>query len=183
MARRATRAVYFQRIAPGEPVSILCLCDGREARALGSSRQWAAPAPGEPFRFGGCVRPAGLPAQIGKQLVEAAASPRRRRWSHRPQQLRFSRRGRRFCPDRDQSASWRDPRYFRSAPTSSRRMSTPAAAFCPPPRSNSRARAAAQIAYARRDIAAMPAFDWPDWTADRPRTARRAALVRSALYH
>jgi uncharacterized protein len=27
--------------------------------------------------------------------------------------------------------------------------------------------AAAGIAYARRDIAAMPDFDWPDWTADR----------------
>ena len=41
--------IYFQRIAAGEPVSILFLGDGAKARVVGLSRQWAAPAPGNPF--------------------------------------------------------------------------------------------------------------------------------------
>ena len=35
--------------------------------------------------------------------------------------------------------------------------------------------AAAAIAYARRDIAAMPELDWPDWTADRQKAAKPSA--------
>ncbi|MGH6829569.1 MAG: ATP-grasp domain-containing protein, partial [Methylocella sp.] len=46
-ARRAEgEKIYFQRIAAGEPVSILFLADGAKARVVGLSRQWAAPAPG-----------------------------------------------------------------------------------------------------------------------------------------
>ena len=64
--------IYFQRIAAGEPVSILFLGDGAKARMVGSSRQWAAPAPGEPFRFGGCLRPAGLSPGLETRLRRAA---------------------------------------------------------------------------------------------------------------
>ncbi|HEY8032834.1 MAG TPA: hypothetical protein VIF02_10795, partial [Methylocella sp.] len=48
--------IYFQRIAAGESVSILFLGDGAKAQVVGLSRQWATPAPGEPFRFGGSFR-------------------------------------------------------------------------------------------------------------------------------
>src|ERR1700731_2980011 len=64
--------IYFQRIAAGEPVSILFLADGAKARIVGLSRQWAAPAPGEPFRFGGSLRPAGLSPGLETGLRRAA---------------------------------------------------------------------------------------------------------------
>ncbi|MGH6853307.1 MAG: ATP-grasp domain-containing protein, partial [Methylocella sp.] len=64
--------IYFQRIAAGEPVSILFLADGAKAWMVGSSRQWAAPAPGEPFRFGGSLRPAGLSPGLETRLRRAA---------------------------------------------------------------------------------------------------------------
>ncbi len=57
LGRRANN--YRQRIAPGCPVSALFLADGRNCRVLGFSEQWANPARGAPFRYGGAVRPAG----------------------------------------------------------------------------------------------------------------------------
>ena len=41
-------------------------------RSWDLSRQWAAPAPGEPFRFGGSLRPAGLSPELEYQLRRAA---------------------------------------------------------------------------------------------------------------
>src|SRR3984893_12595887 len=70
--RTAGEKIYFQRIAAGEPVSILFLGDGAKARIVGSSRQWVAPAPGEPFRFGGSLRPAGLSPRLETRLRRAA---------------------------------------------------------------------------------------------------------------
>ena len=63
---------YYQRIAPGEPVSSLFLADGERVQVVGMSRQWAAPAPGEPFRFGGSLRPASLSPELERQLLHAA---------------------------------------------------------------------------------------------------------------
>ena len=58
-ARRRARAIYFQRARRRRTSLVLFLADGAQARVLGASRQWPAPAPGEPFRYGGCVRPRG----------------------------------------------------------------------------------------------------------------------------
>ena len=70
--RAEDEKIYFQRIAAGEPVSILFLGDGAKALVVGLSRQWAAPAPGEPFRFGGSLRPAGLSPGLETRLRRAA---------------------------------------------------------------------------------------------------------------
>lgn len=64
--------IYFQRIAEGEPVSILFLADGTHAQTVGFSRQWTAPAPGMPYRFGGSVRPADLPERLADGLRQVA---------------------------------------------------------------------------------------------------------------
>lgn len=68
----ADEALYFQRIAAGEPVSILFVANGAKAQIVGLSRQWAAPALEEPFRFGGSVRPADLTPALEGRLCEAA---------------------------------------------------------------------------------------------------------------
>ncbi|HEX3494168.1 MAG TPA: ATP-grasp domain-containing protein, partial [Methylocella sp.] len=70
--RAAGEKIYFQRIAAGDPVSILFLADGSKARIVGLSRQWTAPAPGQPFRFGGSLRPAGLSPGLDTRLRRAA---------------------------------------------------------------------------------------------------------------
>ena len=65
--------VYYQRHAPGIPVSLLLLADGVRAVILGCSRQWADPATGRPFRYGGALRPAGISGTLLSQLGAAAS--------------------------------------------------------------------------------------------------------------
>jgi predicted ATP-grasp superfamily ATP-dependent carboligase len=52
---------YLQRRMPGRPVSLLFLADGRRVVPVGFSRQWVAPAPRQPFRYGGAVGPLPVP--------------------------------------------------------------------------------------------------------------------------
>jgi predicted ATP-grasp superfamily ATP-dependent carboligase len=63
---------YLQRKTAGRPVSALFLGDGRASRVLGFSEQWPAPTPGQPYRYGGAVRPAAT-APHTVALEEAAA--------------------------------------------------------------------------------------------------------------
>src|SRR5262249_20258998 len=63
--------LYFQRAAPGVPVSALFLADGRRAITLGFSTQWAAPTARRPFRYGGAVRPAPLAPATMEVLADA----------------------------------------------------------------------------------------------------------------
>lgn len=55
--RRVPAGCYLQRRASGRPVSLLFLADGRRVLPVGFSRQWAAAAPHQPFRYGGAVGP------------------------------------------------------------------------------------------------------------------------------
>lgn len=70
-ARAGGSDVYFQRQVAGRSVSALFAAAGGEARVLGFSEQWRAPAPAEPFRFGGAVQPADLDARRMSELTEA----------------------------------------------------------------------------------------------------------------
>jgi len=70
--READGAGYYQRCVAGGPVAVALLGDGRRARAIDLSRQWTDPAPGAPFRYGGAVAPAALPAAVTRRLVDAA---------------------------------------------------------------------------------------------------------------
>lgn len=63
---------YFQRCVPGSPHAVALLGDGKRARAIAVSAQWADPAPRTPFRYGGAVIPASLPAAVVRRLVDAA---------------------------------------------------------------------------------------------------------------
>lgn len=65
---------YLQRRVTGHAVSVLFLADGDRAVVVGLSRQWAAPTPAIPYRYGGAAGPwrcperwtRTLPAMIGR---------------------------------------------------------------------------------------------------------------------
>jgi predicted ATP-grasp superfamily ATP-dependent carboligase len=167
--------IYFQRIAAGEPVSILFLGDGVKARMVGSSRQWAAPAPGEPFRFGGSLRPAGLSPGLETGLRRAAELITAACGLRGLNSIDFLVEGSEYSllevnprpgatldifEDRDGS-------LFRAHMDSCRgRLPRRPLEFA--------GAAAAGIAYARGEIPSLPAIDWPNWTSDRQK--ERSAL-------
>jgi predicted ATP-grasp superfamily ATP-dependent carboligase len=173
--RAAGEKIYFQRIAAGEPVSILFLGDGAKARVVGLSRQWAASAPGEPFRFGGSLRPAGLSPRLETRLRRATQAITAACGLRGLNSIDFLVEGSEYTlievnprpgatldifEDRDGS-------LFRAHLDSSRgRLPRRPLEFA--------GAAAAGIAYARREISSMPEFDWPNWTADRQKA--RSAL-------
>lgn len=60
---------YYQRLTAGRSVSALLAADGNSARLLGYTEQWSAPGlGGGPFRYGGAVFPAGLPARLADDV-------------------------------------------------------------------------------------------------------------------
>lgn len=68
-ARGAGR--YLQEFVAGHAVSALFLGNGRQARLIGFSEQWCAPAPGAPFRYGGAVGPIRLAAPLEVEIAQA----------------------------------------------------------------------------------------------------------------
>lgn len=64
---------YFQRRAGGHPVSVLALADGRRAVVVGFSRQWAAPTPEQPYRYGGAAGPMRATRELCALLTDMTA--------------------------------------------------------------------------------------------------------------
>jgi uncharacterized protein len=167
--------IYFQRIAAGEPISILFLGDGAKARVVGLSRQWAAPAPGEPFRFGGSLRPAGLSPGLETRLRRAARAITAACGLRGLNSIDFLVEGSEYTlievnPRPGATLDIFEDRggsLFRAHMDSCRgRLPRRPLEFA--------GAAAAGIAYARREISSMPEFDWPHWTSDRQKA--RSAL-------
>jgi predicted ATP-grasp superfamily ATP-dependent carboligase len=162
--------VYFQRVVPGEPVSILSLCAGANARTLGASTQWAAPTPGEPFRFGGCVRPAGLSPQMEARLGEAASALGRALDLIGLNSFDFLVAGDVFALVEINPRPGATLDIFEDREGRLLQAHMDACRGVAPTRAlDFSSAAAAGVAYARREIAAMPALDWQAWTSDRPR--------------
>ena len=169
----ARNDVYFQRHVKGQPVSAMLLGDGSNALVLGFSAQWPAPTPRHPFRYGGAVRPEQL--RIGvKQAMIAAVE---RLITLMPligltsadfvvdddafQLLEFSPRP---VPTFD---------LFEPDGRSRFALHVDACRGIPTSAPSYRGAMAGAIVYAKRDIAAAPALDWPEWTADRPSASTR----------
>lgn len=68
-----THGHYYQRIKPGVPVSMLFAADGQQIKVVGFNQQWIAPVTSKPYRYGGIVGHAELPASIKQSMQEAAA--------------------------------------------------------------------------------------------------------------
>lgn len=66
------RGWYWQRLAPGRPVSALVVGDGRRARTLGLSEQWTVADQRQPFRYAGTMVPARLSTAAAASLRDAA---------------------------------------------------------------------------------------------------------------
>jgi uncharacterized protein len=71
--RRVTtrRGRYYQRRVPGEPVSAAFLAAQGACHVLGLTRQWADPAPRQPFRYGGASGPASVTSARAAEIQDA----------------------------------------------------------------------------------------------------------------
>jgi predicted ATP-grasp superfamily ATP-dependent carboligase len=160
--------VYYQRQVPGVPVSALFLANGSRALILGFSSQWASPAPRQPFRYGGAIRPALLAKNISNLLEDvvhdvARAIPLLGLCSAD------------FLVDGD------DFRLLEVNPRPGATLDifeAPQKSLFALHMAACEGELAAQapslagvnataIAYGKHDMH-VPAFDWPEWTADRP---------------
>lgn len=62
------KALYYQQIVPGTPISCLFLADGIHAEIIGFSEQWCAPSMLHPYRYGGAVSHAEVSAPCKLQI-------------------------------------------------------------------------------------------------------------------
>ncbi|MGH6800384.1 MAG: ATP-grasp domain-containing protein [Methylocella sp.] len=159
--------IYFQRIAAGEPVSILFLADGAKTRMVGSSRQWAAPAPGQPFRFGGSLRPAGLSPGLETELRRAAEAITAACGLRGLNSIDFLVEGSEYTLIEVNPRPGATLDIFEVRVGSLFQAHIDACLGRLPRRPLAFAGAAAAgIAYTTREISSMPEFDWPYWTSD-----------------
>jgi uncharacterized protein len=168
-ATREATNFYYQRQVPGESVSALFLADGKRALVLGFSSQWASPAPHQPFRYGGAIRPALLPKNISDLLEDAV-----RKIARAIPMLGLCSAD--FLVDGDDFRLLEvNPRpgatldIFEAPQKSLFALHMAACAGELAAQAPSLAGVdATAIAYGKHDMH-VPAFDWPEWTADRPR--------------
>lgn len=159
---------YFQRAVDGMPVSLLFAADGKDIEAIGYNLQWCAPAPGMPFRYGGAVGNADLPAHIRAAMREAA----------RKVAAAFGLRG---LNSMDFVLSGKLPLALEVNP----RLSASFALYDRPqtnllelhlgacrgelnPFLSASTSCAHLVHYAERDLVPEETFAWPSWTADLP---------------
>jgi uncharacterized protein len=169
-AEEATHAaVYYQRKVPGLPISVLFLADGASVTVLGFSSQWHLPTADKPYRYGGAVQPAALPAHTAALLIAAVGRLAAAAALVGLNSADFIVDGERFWLLEINPRPGATLDIFETAPTSlfSLHMSACSGRLAPAPRYLGRTRAAA-IVYAEDDIPSFPALAWPDWTADRP---------------
>jgi uncharacterized protein len=161
--------IYYQRKVRGTPVAALFLADGERAIVLGFSNQWSSPAPRQPYRYGGAVRPAPLASSTADSLAAAV---------HRlaaAMSLVGLNSADFLIDGQDYWLLEINPRpgatldIFEPPERSlfALHMAACAGKLMPPPRYPDGAKASA-IVYAQNDILSVPSLAWPDWTADRP---------------
>jgi predicted ATP-grasp superfamily ATP-dependent carboligase len=164
--RRVRPPRYLQRKAAGRPVSALFLGDGAASHILGFSEQWAAPAPGEPYRYGGAARPA---ATAPHTAALAAAVERLSRAAGlvglNSADFLLREDGFDLLEINPRPGATLD--LFADTPAlfawhlEACRGRLPAPTPAPP------GAAAAAVVYAPRDFTLAADFSWPDWAADR----------------
>jgi len=156
----------------GTPISALVLGNGRALMVLGFSAQWAAPAAGEPFRYGGAVRPANLSAEMSSALVDAV-----KRFGGEVPLIGLNSFD--FMVDEDAFCLLEiNPRpgatleIFEPSEDSLFALHVAACKGALPSKAPELPEATAGcIVYSDRDIRSVPAMAWPHWAADRQRPA------------
>jgi predicted ATP-grasp superfamily ATP-dependent carboligase len=69
----APGSAYFQERVKGVAVSALFVGNGKGSCVLGFSEQWTNPSVASPFRYGGAVRPASLPAKLQDDMTASVS--------------------------------------------------------------------------------------------------------------
>ncbi len=159
---------YFQRRVDGRSVSALFIGDGARVEIVGLSQQWTSPLSYAPFRYGGSVGPIDISPDRREEIETAVAGVTRAfgvvglasadfvvsddvAWfievNPRPGATLD-------IFDRDE-----DPLLGRHIEASEGRMTTPVART---------AARAAEVVYARSELACPSRTAWPEWVADRP---------------
>jgi len=160
---------YFQRHVGGWPVSALVLADGRRAMVLGFSIQWAEPTPRHPYRYAGAARPAPIAPAIAEAMTEVVQRLCAELTLVGLNSFDFLLDGASFHLLEINPRPGATMDIFEPEEGSLFALHVAACGGAVPDRAPSYAAAkAGAILYADRTIAAMPAFEWPDWTADRP---------------
>lgn len=164
-----TDSRYFQRRAAGQPVSALVLADGRHAIVLGFSVQWAAPTPRHPYRYAGAARPAPIAPHIADTMTAAVQRLCAELALVGLNSFDFLLDGATFLLLEINPRPGATLDIFEPDEGSLFALHVDACRGTLPDRPPSyMAAKAGAILYADKTIAAVPAFDWPDWTADRP---------------
>ncbi|WP_157775524.1 ATP-grasp domain-containing protein [Hartmannibacter diazotrophicus] len=161
---------------PGTPMSVTAIGNGRDAALVGFCRQFADPVEGQPFRFGGLCGPVDLPQAIavgvGKATKGLAAA--------------FGLKGFFSMDFLLEGESWWclevNPRPGASLDVLDQASSPLFAAHvdaCVNGRLPDERRVApaairySRIVYADKEIAGIPALEWPEWVSDRPSAGSR----------
>ncbi len=164
----ARRGYYYQRAAAGVAVSAQFLADGKRARLLGFSEQWAVPAERQPFRYGGAVRPAHLAQETAGALTDAVQRTAAASQLRGLNSADFLVEGDRFrlLEINTRPSATLDIFEPPGGSLFALHMSACAgvlASYAP----ELTGAAATAMVYAGCDTT-VPALDWPEWTADRP---------------
>ena len=125
---RPAQAAICSAASPAARSALSFLGDGRAARVLAASAQWARAARESAFRFGGIARPAArIDAALARRLARVRAGCPERS-AGRLDSARFSHRRRRLPPARGQSAAGRHLRVLddRDGRLFQRHIATPA---------------------------------------------------------
>jgi predicted ATP-grasp superfamily ATP-dependent carboligase len=162
------RGRYAQEKLVGQPISVVFVADGRQARVLGLCVEWPDPTPVQPYRYGGAARPAGIAAPLAEALAAATGRLVARSGLVGLNSADFIVDGSSFAlleinPRPGATLDlFNDPAgsVFRLHIEGCRGMLprtlprfAPAAAAC--------------VVYARRAVTPAARFAWPDWAADR----------------
>ena len=157
---------YFQRFGPGRSVSALFVGDGRTARIVGFSRQWASPAPGAPFRYGGAVRlqrfERRLAQTIGRWL--SGLTQRASLVGLCSADFISGPQGHVLLEINPRPGATLDIFDCTDAPLMQAHLDAAAGRPCRLPRFSDCM--ASMITYAATPVARFPEIAWPDWTAD-----------------
>lgn len=68
---RRKPGIYFQRMQPGEAVSVLGIV-AKASTGFAFSRQWTAPSPTQPYRYGGAVGSITIEPDVEGRMLDAA---------------------------------------------------------------------------------------------------------------
>ena len=157
---------YYQRRVDGVPVSALFLADGKTARIVGWTRQWCAPTEREPYRYGGAAYPSGIDEGRLQPFAAEIAELAQTLGLKGLNSADYILAGDRWWLIEINPRPGATLDVFQGQGLFRAHIEACGGNLPAPAGTNGKACAAA-IAYAGRDVAAVPALDWPDWVRDR----------------